>query len=166
MKQLLIFFLGIGFLQAQIKEVKIGQQVWMAENLDVDKFLNGDIIPQAQSNEEWENAGFRKQPAWCYVSYTENNKEQQLTKYKKLYNSFAVNDPRGIVPNGWHISTTANWEDLNEFLKKNKLSLNALMSATDWKHHSGSNTLGLAIQPGGWRDVGCGDIGTSVTFWC
>jgi len=48
------------------KEVIIGTQVWMVENLNVDKFRNGDPIPEAKTNEEWEKAMENKQPAWCY----------------------------------------------------------------------------------------------------
>ena len=45
--------------------VPIGGQIWMSSNLDVTKFRNGDKIHQAQSDEEWEEAGFDKKPAWC-----------------------------------------------------------------------------------------------------
>ena len=72
MKQLLILFFGISLLKAQIKEVKIGQQVWMAENLHVFNFRNGDPIPIVKSDEEWEKAGINKQAACCYY---ENNAE-------------------------------------------------------------------------------------------
>ena len=42
--------------------VKIGQQEWMAENLDVTCFRNGDPIPEACTAAEWEEAGRKKQP--------------------------------------------------------------------------------------------------------
>ena len=38
-------------------EIKIGNQIWMNKNLDVDQFRNGEISPQAKSLEEWENFG-------------------------------------------------------------------------------------------------------------
>ena len=38
-------------------EVKIGKQVWMAENLNVATFRNGDPIPEAKTEEEWKKAG-------------------------------------------------------------------------------------------------------------
>ncbi len=148
------------------QSVQIGAQLWMTENLDVSFFQNGDRIPQAQSDEEWETAGFNQQPAWCYVTVWEDDKEKQTTKYKKLYNSFAINDPRGIVPSGWRISSTSDWEKLIEYSDSLNVSLHSFLSTNDWERSLGTNTFGLNIQPSGWRDVGCGGVGTSVTFWC
>ncbi len=146
--------------------IEIGSQVWMTENLDVMTFQNGDPIPQAQSNEEWEQAGFNQRPAWCYVTVRENNKDKQLVKYKKLYNSFAVNDPRGLVPKGWRISTTKDWNELRQFLASNNEPLSSILSVSEWEQSTGTNVHGLNIKPGGWRDVGCGGVGVSVTYWC
>lgn len=146
--------------------VKIGSQTWMTENLDVSVFQNGDTIPQAQTDQEWTTAGFNQKPAWCYVVVLENDKEKMLSKYKKLYNSFAINDPRGIAPSGWRISTTSDWMKLMEFSKMKNEPLNSFMSSSDWQKQTGTNKFGLDIKPGGWRDVGCGGVGTSVTYWC
>ena len=83
------------------KTINIGNQVWMAENLNTNKFLNGDPIPEAKTIEDWEKAGENEQPAWCYF---ENN-TYNGTLYGKLYNYFAVIDERGLAPSGWHIPT-------------------------------------------------------------
>jgi uncharacterized protein (TIGR02145 family) len=64
------------------KTVVIGTQTWMAENLNVSTFRNGDPIPEAKSNEEWIAAGENKQPAWCYY----NNDADNGRIYGKLYN--------------------------------------------------------------------------------
>jgi hypothetical protein len=77
-------------------EVAIDKYVWMETNLNVDKFRNGDPIPEARTKEDWLSAAKNGKPAWCYY---ENNGE----KYGKLYNWYAVNDPRGLAPEGWHI---------------------------------------------------------------
>lgn len=84
-------------------EVRIGSQVWTTTNLNVVTFRNGDTIPEAKSEKDWETAGYNKQPAWCY---NENNAGYGV-KYGKLYNWYAVNDPRGLAPNGWHIPSDA-----------------------------------------------------------
>jgi hypothetical protein len=55
------------------KEVRIGTQIWSIENLNVDKFRNGDSIPQAISEKDWVSAGENKQPAWCYYDNNLNN---------------------------------------------------------------------------------------------
>jgi uncharacterized protein (TIGR02145 family) len=162
----LIILIGLSECLLAQSFVKIGTQTWMTENLDVSYFQNGDEIPQAQTDSEWERAGFNQQPAWCYVTVWENDKEIQTAKFKKLYNSFAINDPRGIAPSGWRISTTSDWEKLKELTEKTNESLNTLISTTEWDKQTGTNKLGLNIRPGGWRDVGCGGVGTSVTFWC
>ena len=94
------------------KEVKIGTQVWMAENLNVDKFRNGDPIPEARTAEEWKIAGERGQPAWCYYDNDPANGE----KYGKLYNWYAVNDPRGLAPAGWHVPSDAEWGTMTNYL--------------------------------------------------
>ena len=88
-----------------IYTVTIGEQNWMAQNLDVSKFQNGDSIPEARTNEEWKRAGKLKQPAWCHY----NNDTANTKKYGKLYNWYAVTDKRGLAPKGFHIPDTTEW---------------------------------------------------------
>ena len=95
-------------IKSGFKTVKIGGQVWMAENLNVSTFRNGDPIPQARTKEEWEKAGENKQAAWCYY----DNNPANGKKYGKLYNHYATSDPRGLAPNGWHIPTDSEWKTL------------------------------------------------------
>lgn len=91
----LIFILLIGFgCISYAQTVTIGTQVWRTKNLDVATFRNGDSIPQAKTNEEWEKAAENQQPAWCYY----NNDPANGAKYGKLYNWYAVNDSRGLAP--------------------------------------------------------------------
>lgn len=93
------------------ESVKIGNQIWMSKNLDVTKFRNGDIIPEAKTKQEWENAGKQGSPAWCYY---ENSIENGKI-YGKLYNWHAINDPRGLAPEGWEIPTYNDWFILRTF---------------------------------------------------
>jgi len=92
-----------------IKEVKIGDQIWMAENLNVHKFRNGDLIPEAKTEEEWVKADDSNQPAWCYI----NNDSATANSFGKLYNWHAVADSRGLAPEGWHIPDDMEWEKLD-----------------------------------------------------
>jgi uncharacterized protein (TIGR02145 family) len=94
------------------KSVKIGSQTWMVENLNVERFRNGDLIPQAKTDEEWKRAGENKQPAWCYY----DNDPKNGSKYGKLYNWYAVNDPRGLAPAGWHVPSDPEWTTLSDQL--------------------------------------------------
>ena len=90
------------------KTVTIGTQVWLKENLNVSTFRNGDPIPEAKTAEEWQAAGDAKQPAWCYY----DNDPKNGAKYGKLYNWYAVNDPRGLAPAGYHVPTDEEWSVL------------------------------------------------------
>ena len=90
------------------KVVQIGNQLWMGENLNVGRFRNGDIIPHAKTSEEWENAKSTKSPAWCYYK----NDPANGKTLGKLYNWHAVNDKRGLAPNGWHIPSNKEWTAL------------------------------------------------------
>jgi len=69
--------------------VAIGGLSWMSRNLDVDRFRNGDPIPEARTAEEWKAAGENRQPAWCY----HNNDAAGGAKYGRPYNWYAVTDP-------------------------------------------------------------------------
>lgn len=91
------------------KTVKIGTQTWLAENLQATKYRNGDPIPNVTENAKWSEL---KTGALCdYKNSPENSKI-----YGKLYNFYAVRDPRGIAPEGWHVPTAAEWQKLFDFL--------------------------------------------------
>lgn len=79
----------------------------MAENLAVSRYRNGDEIPQVQDAAEWNRL---TTGAWCYY---ENNSANGVT-YGKLYNWYAVNDPRGLAPEGWHVPSDNEWQMLVE----------------------------------------------------
>jgi uncharacterized protein (TIGR02145 family) len=133
-------------------EVTIGQQVWMTHNLDVAHFRNGDSIFHAKSVEEWEEAGRKGMPAWCYY----NNDPANGPAYGKLYNWFAVNDPRGLAPEGWHVPNASEWYQLVDFLggRNGAVGLQ-LKSKVGWnKERNGRNTTGFDALPSGVRDTG------------
>ena len=92
-----------------IKGVAIGTQVWMSTNLNVSTYRNGDVIPQVQDKDAWANL---TTGAWCYYE----NDAKNGVKYGKLYNWYAVNDPRGLAPAGWHIPTDGEWTVLENSL--------------------------------------------------
>lgn len=94
------------------KSVNIGNQEWMIENLNVDYFRNGDVIPEAKTEEEWDELGLNEKPAYCY--YDINSDYGNI--FGKLYNWFAVNDPRNICPTGWHVPTIKEWNILISYL--------------------------------------------------
>jgi uncharacterized protein (TIGR02145 family) len=131
--------------QSLENEIKLGEQTWMTENLNVDKFRNGDPILEAKTDEEWQKAGKEGKPAWCYYS----NNPANGKKYGKLYNWYAVNDPRGLAPKGWKIPKNQDWITFTEFEAFNALSIK---SKTGWSENSpGNNSTGFSALPGGYR---------------
>lgn len=135
------------------KTVKIGGQIWMAENLSVDKFRNGDTIPYAETGEAWKAAGENKQPAWCYY----DNDPANGSKYGRLYNWYAVNDPRGLAPAGWKIPSDDDLVELRHFLGGPYVAGAKLKSTAFWVDHSGksgngNNESGFNGLPAGYRN--------------
>ncbi len=143
------------------KETTISEK-WMKKNLDVDHFRNGDPIPQAESDAEWERANRNGQPAWCYY----DNDPANGALYGKLYNWFAVNDSRGLAPSGWHIPSEAEWRAM-----KNTLGSNAgkkMKSKGGWeKKGNGTNTSEFSGLPGGSRSLfgAFSYVGTYGLWW-
>jgi len=129
-------------------EVKIGNQVWTTTNLDVSKFRNGDDIPQAKTDEEWEKALEEGKPAWCYY----DNDPKNGNKYGRLYNWSAVTDPRGLAPSGWHIPSDAEWTTLTDNLGGEDVAGNKMKSKAGWYNNgNGSDASGFSGLPGGNR---------------
>jgi uncharacterized protein (TIGR02145 family) len=134
--------------ESDYPQVKIGDQIWMTTNLEVTTFRNDDSIPQAKTAEEWRKAGEKHQPAWCYCDMNPFSG----TKYGKLYNGYAVNDPRGLAPKGWHIPSDGEWRQLIDFLGEES-AVAKLKSKEGWSDNkNGTNESGFAALPGGFYD--------------
>ena len=141
---LMLFLTGISNAQT----VTIGTQVWMTKNLDVSTFRNGDPIPEARTDEEWQKARENKQPAWCYYE----NDPSNGAKYGKLYNWYAVNDSRGLAPAGYHVPSDVEWTKLTDFLGGEEVAGDKMKSKSDWAENgNGTNTSGFSGLPGGYR---------------
>ncbi len=141
--------------QVFIKEITIGDQVWAAENLSVEEFRNGDPIPQAKTQSKWQQAEETKQPAWCYVAYDSVHNSH----LGKLYNWYAINDPRGLAPNGFHIPKASEWETLISHLGKNDAA-SRLKAQNGWKNDGAVTSSkvfknGLNVLPAGFNNTGC-----------
>jgi uncharacterized protein (TIGR02145 family) len=148
-----------------IESVKIGAQTWMKKNLDVDHYRNGDPIPQVTDSTVWENL---KTGAWCYY-----NNDSTLGKiYGKLYNWYAVNDPRGLAPEGWHVPSDSEWVVLFDYLGGDTLA-GGKMKVTDtayWAppNYGATNESGFSALPGGWRgadNTAFFDLGAFGYWW-
>lgn len=144
---LLFFVLSASHLSAQDvreKTILIGKQVWMTENLNSVRFQNGDQILQAQSDEEWIQAGKNKQPAWCIDNVPSSGGQNDL-----LYNWYAVSDQRNICPAGYHVATDSDWTTLSGFLGGEAIAGEKLKSKTGWPNKgNGTNETGFSATPG------------------
>ncbi|MFO7890981.1 MAG: FISUMP domain-containing protein [bacterium] len=139
--------------------VKIGDQWWMAENLKVTHYRNGDAIPHIPSETEWHKLYLHK---GAYCAY--DNEESNADVCGYLYNWCAVDDSRNIAPEGWHVPTTYEWRKLERELGMSQSEAddtgwrgtnegNKLKSTSGW--HQGANGTdenGFCALPGGYRD--------------
>ena len=137
-----ILFSTSGYAQT----VTIGSQVWSSKNLDVATYRNGDVIPEVQDENAWAKL---TTGAWCYY----DNDTSNGTKYGKLYNWYAVSDPRGLAPNGYHIPTDTEWTQLSDYLGGQSEAGRKMKSTIGWKDNgNATNSSGFSGLPGGSRD--------------
>lgn len=150
------------------KTVKIGEQVWMAQNLNYSDSINTPSL---------------KGKTWCY-----NNKDEYCNVAGRLYTWAAAIDSvalatdtdkpldcgfgkecnlstkiRGICPDGWHLPDTTDWK----ILKKEAVSLNksgsVLKSQNSWfpksgmYHHENSDFVGFSAISSGYYSNGIFD---------
>ena len=149
----------------EYKTVKIGTQVWMAENLRVIHYRNGDSIPNVADRVDWSAL-----TTGAYCEY--NNNMSNVATYGRLYNWYAVSDGRNIAPAGWHVPTDAEWWTLLDSLGGD-VAAGGKMKEADTTHWLAPNTgatneSGFSALPGGYRDFlsgYCYSMGTYAYFW-
>jgi uncharacterized protein (TIGR02145 family) len=121
--------------------VAIGTQVWMKQNLKVSKYRNGDLI-----------SNFWSLYTGAYATY--NNTAANDSIYGKLYNWYAVADPRGLCPTGWHVPSNAEWSTLENFLGGRLVAggeMKAVSSLWIPPNTGATNSSGFTGLPGGYR---------------
>lgn len=158
--------------------VQIGNQIWMTENLKVTHYLNGDPIPNLADSTQW---GSLKTGALCHY----NNDETNSTLYGCLYNWYAVEDSRGIIPQGWHIPTDQEWIILEMTLGMSQTDVgnNGWRGTNEGSKLAGNSLLwedgvtkndaefgksGFTALPAGVRSIGLLTYvgqGNSTEFW-
>lgn len=126
----------------------IGTQTWMAENLRVSHYRNGDAIPEVTDLTEW---GSLTTDACCWY----NNDQATYGKYGALYNWFTVADPRKLCPQGWHSPTHAEWTVLTTYLGGTTVAGGKMKSTSPlWssQNNDATNSSGFSGLPGGSRN--------------
>jgi len=143
-----------------LPDVTIGTQTWTGCNLNIDTYQNGDPIPQVQDPTAW---AALTTGAWCYY----DNDDDNGCTYGKLYNWYAVTDPRNIAPLGWHIPTDAECTTLVNYLGGLSVAGGPLKEAgtVHWASPNvgATNSTGFTFLPGGLRNAYVGDF-TYISF--
>ncbi len=130
--------------QTDYETTKIGNQIWMTENLNIDKFKNGDKIFYAKNEKAWKKVtNDEKKPAYFKLTIKIDNKN--LSCY--FYNWYAVIDTRGLAPLGWHIPTVKEYDQLIATLGGQYYAGNKLKSKSGWNENFGTNSSGFNGLP-------------------
>jgi uncharacterized protein (TIGR02145 family) len=144
--------------------VTIGNQTWMAENLKVTKYANGDKISNICDYDQWSDL---KSGAYCEY----NNKVSNAHIYGRLYNWFAVSDKRNIAPNGWRVANESDWKTLINYLAGEMVAGGKMKETGEahWKFPNSyaTNESGFTALPGGIRSSNgeFGSFGKASTWW-
>lgn len=128
------------------KTVRIGNRVWMAENLRATRFRTGEPIALVKEDERWM---YQSAAARCIYE----NDSARVMAYGYLYNWFAVNDARGICPLGWHVPTDAEWTQLADALGGNSTAGGKLKDIKLWEfpNADATNSSGFTATGAGIR---------------
>lgn len=145
-------------------DVVIGTQTWMGCNLDVDTYRNGDPIPEVRLNNDWFGLSTG---AWCHYDHVTANG----VIYGKLYNWYAVNDPRGLGPVGYHVPTVEEFNTLQDYLGGYEVAGGKMKQTGTglWESPNveATNTSGFTSIPGGYRgqSIGFNSLGYLAAYW-
>ena len=138
--------------------VKIGNQLWTAENLGTTKYNDGAPIPIAPS--VWENS-----TSGGYCWYNEGNNFRKKKKYGALYNWYAVNT-RKLAPKGWHVPTAAEWDTLRRYvLSKDVLISKSGFSALPAGECTGAGFVGLGSIYSWWSSTAQDSTCAHYYYW-
>ena len=143
--------------------VQINGQCWFAENLRTKTYATGDTIPTVSDSGAWQN-----QTTGATCVYDNNETLAAQTSYGRLYNWYAVNNSQGLCPNGWHVPSNLEWNELwNNAGESDTEASVALRSTSGWDEYdssdsfpgscpnlvsgNGTDTFGFSALPSGHR---------------
>ena len=163
----------------EYQTVQIGDQCWMAENLRVSQYRNGDAIPTGLNNTAWENTTSGAYAIYPYGNWDVegiNSDAQMVDAYGKLYNWYAVVDNRDLCPEGWRVPTDGDWVPLENYLGGKSVAGGKLKSTRtvpaahprwDSPNRHATNESAFSGLPGGFRSLNglYFSIGTNGFWW-
>ena len=169
------YYNGYDWLNMTGGEAKVGSaSKWQSKNLNVTTYKNGDTIPEVADSAQWVNL---TTGAWCWYN---NDSATNSSTFGRLYNWYAVNDPRGLAPQGWHIPTNTEWNKLTKMIDpladtnlccSNRAGI-AMKNSNGWNSNdwsdisgNGTNSSGFSGLPGGARLDGKFMLFDLFGFW-
>jgi uncharacterized protein (TIGR02145 family) len=151
--------------------IAIGDKCWFKENLRNDNYRNGDEIPGNLSDSEWISTNFGAQAVYGEgepVGTLGGSGSSNIFLHGRLYNCFAINDPRGLCPTYYHVATNEDWEQLTLDLGWASVADQLKSTASDVPPWNGTNTSGFSGTPSGYRSYFDGsfqELGSSGFWW-
>ncbi len=149
--------------------VNIGTQTWMAKNLKVTTYNDGNPINYVSDADDWITAD----AAYCY--YDNNKTLCDSAQYGALYNHNALETGK-LCPTGWHVATEAEWTTLEKYIINDGHEDygTTLKAGSGWNSDEnfvgkGTNDYGFSALPGGHRYNKSGNFdkaGYSGWWWC
>lgn len=155
------------------RSIRIGTQVWLADNYRSTKFADGSAIQEGGIPSTWQACATAKVPCHSLPHFAQNPADSNGQVYGALYNWEAVHSTK-FAPAGWHVPTNAEWQTLQAFLLANgyksgtpspgapdDMTAKALASRSGWEGSSYANAIGNALEKNngsGFDAKGCGNI--------
>ena len=147
------------------KTIKIGDQVWMAENLKTTYYANGDTIPDGTGAGDIHG---ETDPEYWFAY---NDNLDNVSTYGRLYTWYTVTDSRNVCPDGWHVSTDAEWTILIDYLGGTSVAGGKLKETgtTHWTspNTGATNESGFTVLPASIRSYNgtFNNLGNKAGFW-
>ena len=128
----------------------------MAENLKTTKYSNGDdilTISPIDNTSQWYGLeiGATTTLEWLDAN---NDTISYQNCYGNYYNYYTVLDNRNVCPNGWHVPSKNEFEELlsySETAIQTSSTATALKAVEDWTNGSGTDDFGFRAMPAGYK---------------
>lgn len=141
--------------------ISFNNQLWSTSNYLQTVFNNGDKIREAKNESDWFDASQNKEPIWSYYDFDSTNKDL----YGVYYNWYAINDERGLTPEGWFFPPN---QQAHIFARELKFDAHHLKERSYWETERFIyNSTGFSARPGGLIAINgeFREVGERAYFW-
>lgn len=145
--------------------IKVGNQIWMRENLKTTTYNDGTSINEYEFGDDWHNGN----TPIDYYQWAFTDEAIPFDYYGAMYNHFAIESGK-LAPEGWRIPTTQDFLELENYLANNGQSGTegeALKTTTGWPESIGNGTdaVGFKGLPNGYIHAFGGKVGLVICTW-